>query len=536
MAELRTDWDEVTGGNWSPWVDAGDGTKEWNPAASYNAWAASVPEEEKAWPVLLEVEYEYIPIIRNEYLGSIPTDGEEWDRLVPVLATEDADTMLARVLVAFNKPVMGVWWSSEDLEPYEHAAKVKHAESQPEPEPGEREVYHPGTLSFDPEANYPILKAVLPSLGRHRDFTNFTRSKSAYELEQGDAALFVASMEGLLKSTDLSIELPLLISVLVETAIESVAIRTIDWGVSTHRERFDAAMLERLDNALAEHADARYVWEGEALMFHDVVRRVSDQNGRLRATGVQSLQDPTGVRSDGLSTPTDLPDTMLHASSQRTLYAHKKILLSASEHSILPWDGKELDADSILEQEREKLNFISFKILNIMLPALDRAAQRVRQHTQEVIGVRVGIAAHRHYERHGAFPESIDAIDDDLIDFDPVDAFTGEPLKYKLTETGPVVYSVGPDRIDNGGRQGWNMNTAWDDSTYRVKKRVEWWSPEEAQALAGNEDAQWDWVLFPVPPDENPPVEEEYDPDWDLKHDGSYEDVYGEEPMPESDG
>lgn len=312
LAELTPDWDEATGGNWSPWYSRPDGTTEWNPAASYNAWLASVPDEDKAWPVLLEVEYAHIPIYRNEYLGSIPTDGEEWDRLVPVLATEAADTMLAQTLEAFNKPVMGVWWSNEDLEPFEHAAMVKYAESQPEPKPGEREVFHPGTLRFDPEANYAMIEAMLPSLGRHRGFVNYVESKAAYELEQGNTEVFVSSMEAMLRSSDLCKEIPTMISMLVETAIENVAIRTIDWGVSTHRERFDAESLERLENALAKHANAEYFWQGEALQFHDTVRRISDASGRLQAGGVQSLQNGVGRLPD---TPTSLPDSKLHASS-----------------------------------------------------------------------------------------------------------------------------------------------------------------------------------------------------------------------------
>lgn len=530
LAELTPDWDAVTRGNWSPWWDPGDGTRVWNPAASYNAWLASVPEEDKAWPLMLEAEYAHQPIYRNEYLGTMPTDGAEWELLKPVLASKEADTLLAKTLDAFNKPVMGVWWSSEDFEPYEHAAMVEYAESQPEPGPGEREVFQPGTLSFDPEANSAMLGVLLPSLGRQRGFTNFVRSKAAYELKQGKTELFVTSMERLLRSSDLSLEIPMLISVLVEAAIESVTIRAIDWGVTEHRDQFDAGMLERLENALAEHADARYLWEGEALMINDTLRRLGDLDGKLAPGAVASVQ------ASKLGDPTSLPESQLHESSQRAMLVHGRILRAAIDHATLPWDGHAIDTDSILERERAKLNIIAWKVLEVIIPAVNRAGERIREQRQEVIGVRLGIAAHRHYERHGAFPESIDAIDDDLINFDPIDAFTGEPLGYTRTKTGPVVYSVGPDRIDNGGRQGWDTQTAWDDSNYRVKKRVEWWSQEEARALANNEDAQWDWVLFPMPPDDPEPIKDDYDTDSDLNQGGNDEDAHGEDPDPETDG
>lgn len=33
----------------------------------------------------------------------------------------------------------------------------------------------------------------------------------------------------------------------------------------------------------------------------------------------------------------------------------------------------------------------------------------------------------------------------------PIDRFDGRPLRYRLTEEGPLLYSIGADRIDDGG-------------------------------------------------------------------------------------
>ena len=35
--QLEVDWSEITGGNWSPWVTAADGSQEWNPAKSLDS-------------------------------------------------------------------------------------------------------------------------------------------------------------------------------------------------------------------------------------------------------------------------------------------------------------------------------------------------------------------------------------------------------------------------------------------------------------------------------------------------------------------
>lgn len=62
----------------------------------------------------------------------------------------------------------------------------------------------------------------------------------------------------------------------------------------------------------------------------------------------------------------------------------------------------------------------------------------------------LAIAAHRHKAKHGAFPDSLNTLDKDLITADLIDVYTGDPLLYRLTESGPLIYSAGPDRDDDG--------------------------------------------------------------------------------------
>lgn len=504
MAEISVDWDIVTRGNWSPWYDAGDGAGTlWNPAASYNAWVAGIPEQDKAWPLMVQAYFDHQDYFDNEvyseYIGILPTNPERWGMLEAYLGSTEADAILGQVMEALSKPRVGIVWSNE-TDPYEHAAYLKEYQT----DPTDQYAFDPGPLQFDPELNYPMIDMMLPWLGKHRQFARFVQSKAAYELEQGNTGVFVSSMETLLASTELSKDLPTLISQLVENAIESVAIRTIDWGISTHRERFNEDQLARIDRAIASYVNPDYVWEGEALMFHDTIRRLCDDNGDLSFSGVRSLQNAWGGQ---LGTPTSLPNNLLGDAPQRTLYVYNSMLRHASAQDSLDWDGTHEHTDDLLEQERDKLNFISEMFLDIMLPALERPSVVVRQLKQETVAVRVGIAAYRHQLRHGAFPESVEAIDDDLIDFDPIDVFSGDTLRYLVTENGPLVYSVGPDRIDNGGQQGWITQTGWDGQDYRVKAKVEWLTIDQVSSFKNNPETQTDWVLFPMPPDEYESIE-----------------------------
>lgn len=66
----------------------------------------------------------------------------------------------------------------------------------------------------------------------------------------------------------------------------------------------------------------------------------------------------------------------------------------------------------------------------------------------------VGLAAARYRLEHGAYPETLDALVPAYLDAVPEDPFDpGQPLRYRRTEMGAIVYSLGPNRTDYGGRE-----------------------------------------------------------------------------------
>jgi hypothetical protein len=62
------------------------------------------------------------------------------------------------------------------------------------------------------------------------------------------------------------------------------------------------------------------------------------------------------------------------------------------------------------------------------------------------------VAAHRYKLRHGHFPASLEELVPEFASSLPHDWMSGKPLRYRLLENGRfLVYSVGEDRVDNGG-------------------------------------------------------------------------------------
>jgi len=66
---------------------------------------------------------------------------------------------------------------------------------------------------------------------------------------------------------------------------------------------------------------------------------------------------------------------------------------------------------------------------------------------------RTALAVERFRLRHGLLPVSLTVLVPDDLPEVPTDPFDGKPLKYRRLDQGYVVYSVGPDGRDDGGRE-----------------------------------------------------------------------------------
>jgi len=83
-----------------------------------------------------------------------------------------------------------------------------------------------------------------------------------------------------------------------------------------------------------------------------------------------------------------------------------------------------------------------------LMPALHRVKDL---HTRMVVEVRItraGLALLRYKQEHDAWPESLDALGLEGLD----DPFVEGPLRYRPETDGFLLYSLGPDQNDDGGR------------------------------------------------------------------------------------
>jgi len=114
-----------------------------------------------------------------------------------------------------------------------------------------------------------------------------------------------------------------------------------------------------------------------------------------------------------------------------------------------PWEMRERLAP--LYEDVEKAKWAN--LTRILAPAL---AREIRYHVLSEANVdlaRVALALRLHKHEHGAYPERLDVMTPSILKTIPKDAFTGQPLVYRLVDSGFVVYSVGLDDTDNDGNE-----------------------------------------------------------------------------------
>lgn len=104
----------------------------------------------------------------------------------------------------------------------------------------------------------------------------------------------------------------------------------------------------------------------------------------------------------------------------------------------------------------------------------------------------VAIAMELYRRRHGTWPASLNDLTPQWLPKVPLDCYDGKPLRYRLANGQPLVYSVGVDRDDDGGRL-----PDVDD----LRRDARRWANDTAAGrrggLFGDAPRDGDWILWP---------------------------------------
>jgi len=105
-----------------------------------------------------------------------------------------------------------------------------------------------------------------------------------------------------------------------------------------------------------------------------------------------------------------------------------------------------------LEQEAKDLSFMHLMVNSILSSTGELGALHARFPAIFDLA-RTALAVERYRLAAGRLPEALGQLVPQYLDHVPIDPFDGQPIRYRRTEPGYVVYNVAEDGQDNGGRE-----------------------------------------------------------------------------------
>jgi len=135
-------------------------------------------------------------------------------------------------------------------------------------------------------------------------------------------------------------------------------------------------------------------------------------------------------------------------------------------------EGRRLDEELVQQLSDHRHEHL---ISAVLMPACARVFE-LEVRTKTIMRVaRTALAVEQWRQAHGGWPDSLEQLVPELLDAVPEDPFSEGPLRYRKTDIGVVVYSVGPDGQDNKGLP--------EDEFFRPARAPEGSGPEEGRDL-----------------------------------------------------
>ncbi|MHC4710481.1 MAG: hypothetical protein ACYTA3_08670 [Planctomycetota bacterium] len=361
-----------------------------------------------------------------------------------------------------------------------------------------------------------LASILLPYLAELRTAGRLLALDAHRAAEAGDGALATANVEAILGIARHTRETPILINDLVSLALVRMAVATLGDLLAQQPEALTDGQLLDLTHRLAAvqggRLDVRL--SGELLWFHDLMQRLytddGEGGGRLTARGFQSLGSITA--GSPAHTGPLAPALGLVVAGRREMTSEYMRWFAMAEAEF----AKPLWRQDTGRLDRERQRVTSSRVYTarylpvaLILPPLSRLGIEPELVTQERDAVCVAVGLELYRRRTGYWPASLESLVPDLLPMVPPDRFDGNPLRYRLVDGNPLVYSVGSDRNDDQGRAPRNKAGRWDPERARLVSHGE------------REPADGDWVLWPSTSPAVPDADDQHRAEQDAAFTGS---------------
>jgi hypothetical protein len=297
-------------------------------------------------------------------------------------------------------------------------------------------------LADRPRGHFPIhwtadaISTVLPHMDAIRPMATVLQADAYWQVHQGDLNGALTSCRAIV-SVGRSVEgEPTLIAQLVHAVCLNLAVKSAQHTLTAGEPPEPA--LAALQDALAEadrHDPFVLAMRGERAGMNELFTNV--ENGTVSLPALLAIIGARGGTGFGL---VDQAVDFTMASSARASHVWMmKHLTAGIETAQRPGKDQAAQLQAIEGEARS-----APQMARLLTPAWARAHESIRRGQARLRCGIVGVALERYRLKHGRWPADLAALVPELLKEVPADPCANEPLQYRKTANGVVVFSVGP--------------------------------------------------------------------------------------------
>jgi hypothetical protein len=277
-----------------------------------------------------------------------------------------------------------------------------------------------------------------------RDAAVLLRFEAALASQDGAADNAVALVRGLFGAARSVGDEPTLISSLIRLACDAQAVaaleRALAQGEPSLRELEAVQALLEKEAVDAGAPMFTQAMRGERAGMHKTLLNLRDR--------ADSLATITGSKGGVETTVTNIVGPTLARRSHGTML---KLLNEYVAATQLPFDHQPAAMERL--DRRVKQAKMDYDVVTaLLMPAIMKVGEAHRRGVGNLRCAFVAVALERYRRDHGRWPDTLDALVPKYLSAVPTDPQDGRPLRYKRRPDGVVVYWLGPDGTDDGGK------------------------------------------------------------------------------------
>jgi hypothetical protein len=310
------------------------------------------------------------------------------------------------------------------------------------------------------------IATLMPELGDLRMAAHLLALDARYRAAQEDMQTALADVDTMFAIAEHVGSDPILVSTLVAISIDAIATETL--------QEVLAADAKRAGDARITTEQLQAIDLDGSLSFQRLYRR------SLRLEMVSALNffqqlssgDPEWWRfvnkEDPLHSylPSPLPSFYRMFMATTDVASYRNAMDEMLQIATQPYhEAKKEWAEFDKRFKSKPKGFITA----LLLPALSGVAEAGGRGDARHRTARLALAAARYRADNSDLPKNLDALVPDYIPILPRDPFDGKPMKYRATNDGAVIYSIGPDDKDDDGAP-WDKDAKVGDITFELKR------------------------------------------------------------------